>query len=789
MNDDFTPFKGDVTGPAFKRWLDILYRKVAGTASRTEVAAASEAIATSPQVSDSTKEDKVNKSTDPTLADDSHVKYPSQLAVKTYVNRKTTAKRNGVTLFGDSLTYGSASPTTAWGPSLEAAFAADYPDANVEIINKGVPANNTTDLLARIIDDVIDCKRQIVVLQIGTNDSSDYKPVDIDTYEANMRSIITQIEDSNKKVILMVPPGIWEGAPSWITDYSNAKILPYQEKIRDLAAELHLDLVDNSQIPQDAIHFDDGGVHLTDAGYALIFQNVMPVLLLAFGYVTKGGFYKTYGDSETGFQFLSSDDTPIVNIDTENKKAGVNTITPQVLLHVHASTEPTGTDFYTSATSLAVSNQDNTAAADFVTADSTATAGIRGIIRGIRARGTLETPLVPEVDDYVFSVIGGIWDGLVVRNTAQIDLKVDGAVSSNIAPQRIVFSTRNAGAGAFLERLVIKNDGNVGVGVSDPSTTLEAGGVIKSRTGGFIGELLAFSTSSGATSGKLTSTSHATKGSYALNAAGTIVVDEANTRFSVGVASPPTTAAVYVRMPGGLGLVVERTTTTGTNTAAAVSRVTYATTQTATAGFGPSLSFAYTDAGHPTATAIGTIACTLGATGSNLGFTVINTAGSAAETFKLLENGGRMMNGMAVALTASKVLTNDTSTGVLDISLANTEMICGWIEYCAHSTNGTDMVIHRGRVSFAATSKGGVQVADIAHNHETGTSDVATGGATLTDSVSGACDLDNAGGWGIQSGTGKITIKYRANASITGTGYPMVKYTINLQGTNTMTPL
>jgi hypothetical protein len=47
-----------------------------------------------------------------------------------------------------------------------------------------------------------------------------------------------------------------------------------------------------------------------------------------------------------------------------------------------------------------------------------------------------------------------------------------------------------------------------------------------------------FGTASGASTGYLTSTSHATKGKYFLNSAGTITVDEANERFGVGTSSP-----------------------------------------------------------------------------------------------------------------------------------------------------------------------------------------------------------------------------------------------------------
>lgn len=301
-------------------------------------------------------------------------------------------------------------------------------------------------------------------------------------------------------------------------------------------------------------------------------------------------------------------------------------------------------------------------------------------------------------------------------------------------------------------------------------------------------------TASGASTGYISSTAHATKGKYFLNSAGTVTVDEVNTRFGIGTGSPSTTIDISASSGGAI-----RTVYTGASGAsgsagyqsivddgaamAADDRLGYYIFGGATDGAGTRANSA----------AIEAFAESGFGAGSAPTYMLFKTAASGSTTrterFRINSIGTQTTNQLTARTSASKVLTNDTSTSVMDIALADEEMICGWIEYCAHSTDGTDMVIHRGRVSFAATSKGGVQTADIAHNHETGTSNVATGGATYTDAVSGAADLANAGGWGIQSGTGKITLKYRGNASVTTTGYPMLKYTINLQGTNTMTPL
>lgn len=152
-------------------------------------------------------------------------------------------------------------------------------------------------------------------------------------------------------------------------------------------------------------------------------------------------------------------------------KLGMGTTAPQVPIHLHLPTAlgavvPAGTSLYSTATGFSASTQDNSASADFVVSDGTATAGMRGVIRGVRSRGTLAAPTVPLTDDMVVSLIGGIWDGTKVWNTADITFKVDGPVATSAAPQRIVFSTRNNGAGAYIERLVVKNNGNVIVGLA-----------------------------------------------------------------------------------------------------------------------------------------------------------------------------------------------------------------------------------------------------------------------------------------------------------------------------------
>ncbi|MCX5697582.1 MAG: hypothetical protein NTU54_06430 [Candidatus Omnitrophica bacterium] len=106
-----------------------------------------------------------------------------------------------------------------------------------------------------------------------------------------------------------------------------------------------------------------------------------------------------------------------------------------------------------------------------ISADNT-TASNRAVFKGVRSRGTLVSPLAPSTDDDVLSFLGAIYDGTATQATAMVGFKVDGAVSSGVAPQRISFITSETTGAARQERLTIKANGNVGIGTTNPTATL-----------------------------------------------------------------------------------------------------------------------------------------------------------------------------------------------------------------------------------------------------------------------------------------------------------------------------
>ncbi len=99
-----------------------------------------------------------------------------------------------------------------------------------------------------------------------------------------------------------------------------------------------------------------------------------------------------------------------------------------------------------------------------------------------KSRGTLASPAVVQSGDTAFEMYMHGYDGSADKHLALISAYVDGTPSANDMPGRIEFHTQPDGSGVTLEgttpELVIKNNGNVGIGVTNPGTKLQVDGVI-----------------------------------------------------------------------------------------------------------------------------------------------------------------------------------------------------------------------------------------------------------------------------------------------------------------------
>lgn len=144
----------------------------------------------------------------------------------------------------------------AFGDSLTAGYGAgegdDYPSklqamTGVAVRNAGVSGDTTESALARLEDDVLNGDPRVVIVGLGGNDY--LRSVPIDTTEANLRTIIQQIQLRGAMVVLL---GF--RFPSLTANYEAM----YERVAEDEGALLVPDLLDgimgNPSLKSDAIH-------------------------------------------------------------------------------------------------------------------------------------------------------------------------------------------------------------------------------------------------------------------------------------------------------------------------------------------------------------------------------------------------------------------------------------------------------------------------------------------------------------------------------------------------------
>ncbi len=128
-----------------------------------------------------------------------------------------------------------------------------------------------------------------------------------------------------------------------------------------------------------------------------------------------------------------------------------------------------------------------------------------------RARGTPSalTPVLAE--DFISALYFVGHDGTDYNMAAKIAARVDGTVTDSNVPGRLEFRTVEEGDGNSESiRMVIKNDGKVGIGTSSPDERLEVAGTVKATSFVGKGALLASYQAVSQTSLSTTSTSWST---------------------------------------------------------------------------------------------------------------------------------------------------------------------------------------------------------------------------------------------------------------------------------------
>jgi hypothetical protein len=97
----------------------------------------------------------------------------------------------------------------------------------------------------------------------------------------------------------------------------------------------------------------------------------------------------------------------------------------------------------------------------FYAYDNSGTGGDADWVALQKARGTAASPQPVQNGDFLGAVTYGGYDGSSIRYSTLIDAIVDGPVSSGVVPAELNFITNNT-----LNRLVIRSNGNIGIGTT-----------------------------------------------------------------------------------------------------------------------------------------------------------------------------------------------------------------------------------------------------------------------------------------------------------------------------------
>ncbi len=168
-----------------------------------------------------------------------------------------------------------------------------------EVINQGVPGDNSNDLLSRLNQDLLFLDPDQVIMMIGTNDMlNSQNAVSLEQYEANLRSLADQMTASGIEIVMMtMPPCIEEllltrHPASFYEPYGpNGKVDLANQIITQVASDYSIKLVDTFSIFDGNIGLDSDslirnpvnsgtsdGVHPTPIGYQLIADAIYNII-------------------------------------------------------------------------------------------------------------------------------------------------------------------------------------------------------------------------------------------------------------------------------------------------------------------------------------------------------------------------------------------------------------------------------------------------------------------------------------------------------------------------------
>ncbi|WP_051253095.1 GDSL-type esterase/lipase family protein [Paenibacillus alginolyticus] len=184
-------------------------------------------------------------------------------------------------LFGDSIT----ARTEGHDRPLLTIKLEEKLSGTWNIINAGVPGNNTFDALERIEKDVLIHNPDFVTVLFGANDAAFHKMVQLNDFASNLTNIVTAI--TSKKTILISPAPVDERIQH---ARNNTVLKQYAEVVRAISVttsshyiDLFTDMLGIHNLSVTLRGLRNDGLHFGELGYDYLSDLISNELLIISG--------------------------------------------------------------------------------------------------------------------------------------------------------------------------------------------------------------------------------------------------------------------------------------------------------------------------------------------------------------------------------------------------------------------------------------------------------------------------------------------------------------------------
>ncbi len=189
-----------------------------------------------------------------------------------------------ISVFGDSIAWGSSDPLGGWVARLLSYLEEENPDTIVH--NQSVSGNTTRDLLSRFDCDIKGVHPDIIIFSIGINDSiidegEMGNRVEKEIFAQNIHALLEKAAKTCSRIFVvgliqvdesLTKPVLWDDTLS----YDNASIAEYNKILRDSADKNHVHFIDvwNTLLPKDLAD----GLHPNASGHEKLFRTIAHAL-------------------------------------------------------------------------------------------------------------------------------------------------------------------------------------------------------------------------------------------------------------------------------------------------------------------------------------------------------------------------------------------------------------------------------------------------------------------------------------------------------------------------------